>query len=559
MSARQFLEELWGEQPEGTKILIWHLPTKRSAWFDDCNEAADYAVSLRKDVYVGVGLSPEDYGPTSRCPSDKIHTISGMWADIDYEYGDVHKTPSGSDLTLPPDEEGAHQLIRAVGMEPTMVIHSGHGLQAYWLFKEPWVLETDSDRKLAKQFSRRWQRNLAARAKHFGWRVDSVHDLARLLRVPETINNKIGDDPIDVKLLTSAGARSDDYDSLEMLLIEEEDLNESRGDVVVEAEGESKSWEYWQDTLGGVDKNDRNNRMTSLAGYYFKSMLIDIDDQKGARMILHNLLDTNQKNRPPLPEDEVRSLWESIWRTENARRASEKAVTDFSDVNIEILGEEGAAEEKLSRVRTALGDLPVARIIKVGRRKADFTFILDDGTAIVAGDIMDQARVRKAVLYHTTGAEIIVPRVKTAVWDSICANISNISEETVLPEEDRSVSSGELVSHYLYGGSAGDVIGDNETWQTSALVAGPFVKNGKLHIHANTMYKGLMFEYIGLTCDEVRRCLIAAGYEPQQVQVKNDNGNTIKRNYLCCPIDDIASTPSPPVKMGPGGPVSGTT
>jgi hypothetical protein len=35
------------------------------------------------DLYVGVGLSGQDYGASRRCPSSEVAGIVGLWADLD--------------------------------------------------------------------------------------------------------------------------------------------------------------------------------------------------------------------------------------------------------------------------------------------------------------------------------------------------------------------------------------------------------------------------------------------------------------------------------------------
>ncbi len=106
----------------------------------------------------------------------------------------------GSTLTslaarnLPPDVQAARALLPPQ-LEPSIVVHSGHGLHAYYLLREEWTLETDAERAQAAQLVRRLQgavrRNAAAR----GWHLDAVSDLARVLRLPGTWNFKTPDAP----------------------------------------------------------------------------------------------------------------------------------------------------------------------------------------------------------------------------------------------------------------------------------------------------------------------------------------------------------------------------
>jgi putative DNA primase/helicase len=48
-------------------------------------------------------------------------------------------------------------LIDAVGLPPSIIVPTGHGLHAYWLFREPFVIETVAERDALKSLSRRFQ------------------------------------------------------------------------------------------------------------------------------------------------------------------------------------------------------------------------------------------------------------------------------------------------------------------------------------------------------------------------------------------------------------------
>ena len=90
-------------------------------------------------------------------------------------------------------------------LPPTEIVASGHGLQAWWLFHEPWLFRTDAERQQVQELVRRFGAALQEKAQAHGWRLDSVYDLARVLRVPGTWNCKA--DPVPVRALASGGPR----------------------------------------------------------------------------------------------------------------------------------------------------------------------------------------------------------------------------------------------------------------------------------------------------------------------------------------------------------------
>ena len=198
MEAGEFLTTMWGDPPPG-QVLIWTLPQKRSIWYSrlDNVQVGDFS---HLDVYTGVGVAPSGVLLRSgqRAIADGIDGIAGLWADVDYA-GKDHNKPN-----LPPTEADAWELIRAMPVQPTIVVHTGHGLQAWWLFDTPWMFE-EGEREQAQAMIRGWQGHMAELAAKRGWVVDATHDLSRLMRLPGTYNNK--SERVAVEVLSSDGPR----------------------------------------------------------------------------------------------------------------------------------------------------------------------------------------------------------------------------------------------------------------------------------------------------------------------------------------------------------------
>ncbi|MGC8732437.1 MAG: hypothetical protein ACP5RC_09285, partial [Halothiobacillaceae bacterium] len=190
-------------------LLIWTLQDKRSRWFQSVAEAAAFVESCQHmDVYVGVGLSPEDYGPSRRCPSQEIAGIAGLWADFDLQ-SEAHKK------ALPAAIPDALSVIPA-GMPPTIVVTTGNGAHAWWLFKEPWIFDDAAERERAASLVHRWHTLLQENARQRGWSFDRLSDLARVLRIPGTRNTKDPANPKPVKLYSHTERRYNpsDFDDL---------------------------------------------------------------------------------------------------------------------------------------------------------------------------------------------------------------------------------------------------------------------------------------------------------------------------------------------------------
>ena len=190
------------------------MPDKRTQVFScaahaDTAQAAQKASDAGKDVYFSVGVSERLFRAHERAKSADIVAIPALWVDIDIA-GDAHAAKA-----LPPDYISARALLPEM-LDPSIVVHSGHGIHAYYLFRELLDTRTDEERSAAEDLLRRLQGAVRARAAEHGWHVDSVPDLCRVLRVPGTLNRKGGGAAPCVVAEYSEGLRynAEDFDVL---------------------------------------------------------------------------------------------------------------------------------------------------------------------------------------------------------------------------------------------------------------------------------------------------------------------------------------------------------
>ena len=210
-SPRWFLYELFAGKPEELYLLLWTLADKRSRWFRDPDAAASAVeVLTAQDVYVGVGLSPKDYGPAQRCPSEEIAGIVGLWADLDL------RSEAHDKKALPASIQDALSIIPEL-LPPTLVVATGNGAHAWWLFKEPYIFASDEERRAAARLIARWQTLLRLNAAARGWAFDRLADLARVLRIPGTVNAKDPANPKPVTLFSHTDRRYNPSDFEEWL------------------------------------------------------------------------------------------------------------------------------------------------------------------------------------------------------------------------------------------------------------------------------------------------------------------------------------------------------
>ena len=215
----EFLTALWGETPRAP-VLVWTLPDRRSHWLASPQEAdQDWG---ERDVYTSVSLPhPDTKTPaTRRVSAAEAHAIPGLWADVDYA-DDAHTKPG-----LPAKADALRVLMQDVET-PTILVSSGHGYQPWWLFDEPWILDTDKERAQAQTLVRWWQNKLADA---LDAAMDSTHDLARVLRVPGTTNRK-GEPFVPVTAEVTGARRTRDSWALEAVNGRVSDSGDAQGSL----------------------------------------------------------------------------------------------------------------------------------------------------------------------------------------------------------------------------------------------------------------------------------------------------------------------------------------
>ena len=213
MDPGAFLTALWGDHPPG-QVHIWINPSNTSLWYNNFDRVnQDLQKHAGRNVYTGVALAPS--GPRrakQRVLASHTTAIAGLWADIDYGTTG-HKKPN-----LPPTIDDALESLDNLRFPPTIVVNSGHGIQPWWLFPQPWVFANAADRTHAQRLSRWWHTHILATLNHQGWTMDATHDLSRVLRLPGTTNHK--EEPVPVTIISSEGPRIDRLEFLDLVPVD---------------------------------------------------------------------------------------------------------------------------------------------------------------------------------------------------------------------------------------------------------------------------------------------------------------------------------------------------
>lgn len=191
MSAQKFLMALFPQWTGNTfaEVRAFRNGTPQQHWLRSASDIIATANKLKPthDVYIGVGARRGKNGG-----KEGVTYIGALWVDMDMPLPEARRRLDGFELP------------------PSAVVASGHGAHAYWLLKEPYTIEGTDDRNYVEARLRGLAQALGA---------DSAWDLCRILRVPDSINHKNGEE-LGVKLVRWAPDRRYNVSDFDLWAIE---------------------------------------------------------------------------------------------------------------------------------------------------------------------------------------------------------------------------------------------------------------------------------------------------------------------------------------------------
>lgn len=214
---KDFLQTLY-RNCDGGYLSVWNRSTKLTRYFplDDISGVESYVGPLAKnsDVYFGVCPREQDLGEEKRGTESDSLCLPALF--FDFDLGNEHKQQN-----LPQSYTELEPFINSLPVQPCIIIHSGHGIHAYWVLREPIY-----DLTRAKEILRGWNLYIIQKARAFGWKFDNVGELARVLRLPGTLNHKT-EPPKTVSYIDSLKTLEYDESDFEDYIIIEENPDEA--------------------------------------------------------------------------------------------------------------------------------------------------------------------------------------------------------------------------------------------------------------------------------------------------------------------------------------------
>jgi hypothetical protein len=441
----EFLQELWGFKPESSFVLVWQKKGKKSNWFQDIGKIESFIQKNRdlSDLYVGVGLSPKDYGSKNRCPANEVSGIAGFWADIDI-LDEVHKKEN-----LPASLEEAKSLFPE---PPTCVIHSGHGIQAWWLFREPWIFENEDERFKAQAMCQAWHHRLLERATARGWVIDATFDLSRILRIPGTKNLKDPKDVRDVELIEQEWTtRYEPEDLVPAIVVEKKERVEAEIGRIMLRPDAAPPMDKWEALMSAEpkfkkswnhDRKDLSDQSPSSYDFSLASIAFQADwsDQE----IVDLLIAHRRRHKADLKlrkDYYLRTLEKLKLERQHQERINEMLETQNQKIiETKIALMEASSNDtslKRSEILTHLEKILGVRIEKLQKFLSEPpSYRLQTSTTNIsiesAGDIISQTKFRIKIA-DATG--VVIRPFKKDEWSDVAQLVLNACEEIEVGEE----------------------------------------------------------------------------------------------------------------------------
>lgn len=527
---REFLEVLFGaKEDEQGFILLWRSAGRRSSWFKSASGAADWLDKQkdRRNIYVGVGLSPSQMGVHQRCKQAEVSGVVGVWADIDV----LH--PCHKKKNLPPDRESAMQLLKNTGKRPTIVLESGHGLQAWWVLTEPVFFDSEEERRAAHQSCWSWQEYLKQHAAALGWEIDSTPDISRVLRVPGTINHKPPHPPVDSVLIEAYGPKYDLLSDFEMATTRPDDrpapievtgggflLSEDAQPPLTKLEVMEEIYgKRWRQTM---ERKRTDFKDSSGSSYCFSLAQMCIQAEWSDQEVVNLLIYWRRKHGEDLKLD--RPDWYGKHTIQKARTAVGRKMR--MDGAIEALTGEQADSTRNNDILKHLGTLfgfPVWGIEKHGLEKSVYWMRVGPGKKAVeigpAKQALSVAHVRNVFVDQFSAVlhEDITPKKWTQLWRMKLSKIvEDVDPDLNNPDEELR----DWLEEYLRRTTVAHESSE-EGVQNALRLNGPFVRDESddppsVWVHAGTLATWLR-DVKGLMVDGVPARLATFGFTRKTV------------------------------------------
>ena len=200
MNTHEFMAELYKGVPPEKVTYLYTLPRKQCLAYPigqmDQMLAKAQSLSAAENVYWGLHLTDTAPAAGTRASAATISCISFIHGEFDV------KSTAHKEQALPDTLEDVLSFLHGLESPPSIIVQSGNGVHTYWLLESPLTV-TDENREWVKRLLRGHEKHILQQGAEHSWKFDAVADLARILRVPGTLNHK-SDPPKRVEVIEAS-------------------------------------------------------------------------------------------------------------------------------------------------------------------------------------------------------------------------------------------------------------------------------------------------------------------------------------------------------------------
>lgn len=168
----------------------------------------------KTNVYLEVCLQEQPAIPGRRGNAKGAKVVPGFWIDVDVA-GENHKSTN-----YPESQEAALSFVNSLPWNASLIISTGGGVHVYFLFEKPFVISSQENMDHVAALSREVTQYVRKQGSEFGWDIDNTSDLARLLRIPGTLNHK-SIPPKDVVIILDEPSIRYSIEDFEKIVVED--------------------------------------------------------------------------------------------------------------------------------------------------------------------------------------------------------------------------------------------------------------------------------------------------------------------------------------------------
>ncbi len=511
-AAAAFLSELYTDSvTTSAQIVIWANANLPNRWCSTIDEAVEVLASdeYADRSYFGLALQDPDRAL-------QFAAKQGDKPDLDLRRGyaqsaaawpgvglDIDVRGEGKSKPYPPTMEDALWLIDQAPIKPSLIVDTGGGVHAYWLFDEPQMIPDSATLERVRRVSYGFYLLLLDAARSRDWTIDNTSDLARVLRVPGTRNTKYPGPP-EVKVVTDTGARYD-MDALEVFV--PKNLKAPAGDAGSEADVAftvdedavpplrmidmacdldakfSQTWAAKRKDLASQSEYDMSLASMGVGFGWNDQQIVDA-------LIYHR---AKHGGAPKLRSSYYRVTIANA-RAGSGDSSQQEVIERLTERGSDPERAEAEAEQTVDDINLLIrlkGDAKIAAIVRYPGDPPTYAMVTQAKEVLTLGTvrtILSAAMFREAVA-SVTGR--IIERHKDGAWSNIAQSILQCVRYEELGED--ATPAGEMLDSLGEWLESSEVLDGDDLAARSAAIRGkrPFTRAGQLHFVVRDLMRWL--------------------------------------------------------------------